>query len=68
MSGVFIALGSSIGDAEAIFLSTELFLEKKDVQVLKKSKVLRNAPYGGVAKNEFINAVWEIRFELTVFF
>ena len=67
MSNIFVALGSSIGDAEAIFFSAEQCLAKKDIQVLKKSKILQNEPYGGVAQNIFSNAVWQISFEYSLF-
>lgn len=57
---IFLSLGSSIGNAEEIFISAEAFLKTKGVLVLKKSKIMKNPPMGGVAKNEFSNAVWEI--------
>lgn len=57
---IFLALGSSIGNAETIFASAKKFLEKEGVKVLQKSDILKNPPFGGVAKNEFSNAVWEI--------
>ncbi len=60
---IFIGLGSSIGDAEKIFRSTETSLEKSNIRVVQKSNILRNPPYGGVAENEFSNAVWQIETE-----
>ena len=65
MNGIFIGLGSSLGDAETTFRTSEQFLSQKGIQVLKKSKNLLNEPYGGVAKNKFTNAVWQIDFPLT---
>ncbi len=59
---IFIALGSSIGKAKNIFESTENFLKKSGIKILKKSKILKNPPFGGVAKNEFSNAVWQIEY------
>ncbi len=59
---IFIALGSSIGDAPSIFDSAERFLKKNGIKILKKSKILKNPPIGNVAKNEFSNAVWKIDF------
>ncbi len=61
---IFIGLGSSIGDAEKIFKSAENALGLKDVNVLRKSHILKNPPYGGVAENEFSNAVWQIETDL----
>lgn len=57
---IFIALGSSIGNANEIFTKAEALLSECDVQIIRKSKVLKNPPAGGIAQNEFSNAVWEI--------
>ena len=57
---IFIGLGSSVGDAKKIFSSTEHALETCGIRVVKKSKILKNPPVGGVAKNEFSNSVWQI--------
>lgn len=62
---IFIGLGSSIGDAEKIFRSAEVSLEKKNIHVVQKSHLLKNPPYGGVAHNEFSNAVWQIETDFT---
>ncbi len=58
---IFIGLGSSIGNAEKIFQSVEKHLLKEKIQIIKKSKILKNPPYGKVAKNEFTNTVWQIK-------
>ncbi len=57
---IFLVLGSSIGDAEAVFASAEQFLVDHGVPVIKKSSIYKNPPIGGVAQNEFSNAVWQI--------
>ncbi len=57
---IFLGLGSSIGNAKKIFTSTERALETCGICVIKKSKIFKNPPFGGVAKNEFSNAVWQI--------
>ncbi|MDH3324916.1 MAG: 2-amino-4-hydroxy-6-hydroxymethyldihydropteridine diphosphokinase [Candidatus Peregrinibacteria bacterium] len=62
---IFLSLGSSIGNAEKIFRSTEEFLENSNIKVLKKSQILKNPPLGEVAKNEFSNAVWQIETDVT---
>ena len=59
---IFIGLGSSLGNGTEIFASAQKFLEKKDIKIVQKSNILKNPPIGGVAKNEFSNAVWEIAF------
>lgn len=57
---IFLGLGSSVGNSEDIFSSTEKELEENAVVIVRKSKVLKNPPLGNVAKNEFSNAVWQI--------
>ena len=47
-------------NAEQIFNSVEVHLTNANIAVVKKSALLQNPPYGGVAKNQFTNAVWEI--------
>ena len=63
---IFIALGSSIGNAENIFRNTAIWLELHGIEVIKKSKILKNPPLGTAAQNEFSNAVWEIEFRETI--
>ncbi len=62
---IFIGVGSSIGDAEKTFKQAQVFLQNKGICVLKKSKNLKNAPQGGVAQNQFTNAVWQLEFAET---
>lgn len=57
---IYLGIGSSIGVAQEIFESAQIFLEKKKIKVLKKSKILKNPPLTNEAQNEFSNAVWEI--------
>jgi 2-amino-4-hydroxy-6-hydroxymethyldihydropteridine diphosphokinase len=57
---IFIGIGSSIGNAEEIFHTAEKLLRLLNINVIKKSKIFKNPPLGGIAKNEFSNAVWEI--------
>ena len=58
---IFIGVGSSIGNAEAVFLKAKAYLETQGIKVVKSSNNLVNAPYGGVAKNQFNNAVWQLQ-------
>ena len=64
MKNIFLSLGSSIGDAKSIFVLAEKELETRGVKIIQKSKNLKNAPYGGVAENDFTNAVWEVATDL----
>lgn len=57
---IFLGVGSSIGNAEEIFHTAEELLKYMKINVIKRSKILKNAPFGGIAKNEFSNAVWEV--------
>jgi len=56
---------SSIGDAFAIFNDADTWLELHGVEVVKRSKNLKNPPLGGVAQNQFTNAVWQVSFPET---
>jgi len=62
---IFLTLGSSIGNAAEIFDSAEKSLGSRGIKVIHKSKIFKNPPYGGVAKNEFSNAVWHIETEMS---
>lgn len=62
---IFVALGSSIGNAKEAFVTAQHFLENHEVEIIKKSKIMVNPPQGGVAKNEFSNAVWQIQWPET---
>jgi 7,8-dihydro-6-hydroxymethylpterin-pyrophosphokinase len=62
---IFIGVGSSIGEAQTQFTQAELDLKSKGVEVIKKSTLMVNPPQGGVAKNDFTNAVWHIEFPET---
>jgi len=62
MENIFIGIGSSIGNVKDIFDSAQKFLEANTITILGKSNILKNPPMGGVAKNEFSNAVWQIGF------
>lgn len=57
----FIALGSSIGNAEGYFDLTEKELQKHQIEIIKKSTNVISEPLGGIAQNKFTNAVWEIK-------
>lgn len=61
---IYLGIGSSIGNAEEIFDSAEKFLEERGILVTKKSRIYKNSPLGGVAKNQFSNAVWEVKADI----
>lgn len=55
---LYLGIGSSVGNAEEIFKNAEKFLEKNGVKIIKKSKIHKTPPWGGIAKNTFSNATW----------
>lgn len=53
---VFLSLGSSMGDRQKyIDAAVEKLNSTRGVAVLKVSDFIKTKPYGGVAKNEFLN-------------
>lgn len=62
---ILLGLGSSIGNAEEIFDSAEQMMGAQGIKMLKKSSILKNPPFGNVAKNEFSNAVWAVETNLS---
>ena len=62
---IFIGVGSSIGKASVLFAEAEKELLEQGIKVIRKSKNLINPAQGGVAQNEFTNAVWEVTFSET---
>lgn len=61
-----IAIGANLGDAEAMVEgSFERIGNITDCRLVKKSSILKTAPYGVTDQPEFFNAVCEIRTLLT---
>ena len=58
----YLSLGSSEGDRKK-YLDTALAMlaKTRGIEVKKVSKYIETAPYGGVAKNEFLNCAAEIQ-------
>lgn len=57
-----MGVGSSIGNANQIFDSARVWLEDHNIKVVVESGRLKNPAVGGVAQNEFTNAVWQLEF------
>ena len=64
---IYLALGSSLGDGPSTFLRAEKFLTALGIKILAKSSNHTTKPYGGVAKNDFTNAVWSISTDFSAF-
>ena len=57
----YLSLGSSLGDRENYLnRAVKLLNETRGVKVEKVSEFLQTEPYGGVAKNEFLNCAVEV--------
>jgi dihydroneopterin aldolase/2-amino-4-hydroxy-6-hydroxymethyldihydropteridine diphosphokinase len=58
---VILSLGSSMGDSEKLLNDAILQLDQiRGVSVKKVSSFIHTKPYGGVAKNEFLNCAVEV--------
>lgn len=52
----YLSLGSSMGEREAtLYRAVDLLNETRGISVEKVSKFIETEPYGGVAKNKFLN-------------
>ncbi len=60
MNGIYIALGSNIGDREGNLKRALDMLEESSVHIIKKSKFYETKPYGVADQPDFLNAVAEI--------
>ncbi len=63
---IFIGVGSSVGDAVQTFAGAKAWLEARGVKIMTESSLLKNPPMGGIAQNEFTNAVWHISYPETL--
>ena len=60
MNGIYIALGSNIGDREGNLKRALDMLEESSVHIIKKSKFYETKPYGVADQPDFLNAVAEV--------
>lgn len=57
----YIAVGSNMGDSEAIIKRALIRLKRRrDIRVTACSTIIRTKPYGGVEQDDFLNGMWEI--------
>ena len=59
MNGIYIALGSNIGDREGNLKRALDMLEESSVHIIKKSKFYETKPYGVADQPDFLNDVAE---------
>lgn len=57
---VYLGLGSSMGDKDMYLDNAIKALKERQFKNLKESSRIKTAPYGGAAKNEFLNSVAEV--------
>lgn len=62
---IFLGIGASLGDKEAHFALAERLLTLSGVKIIKKSQNHTTKPFGGVAENDFLNAVWQVETSFT---
>ena len=60
MNGIYIAVGSNIGDREGNLKRALDMLEESSVHIIKKSKFYETKPYGVADQPDFLNAVAEV--------
>lgn len=60
MNGIYIALGSNIGDREGNLKRALDMLEESSVHIIKKSKFYETKPYGVADQPDFLNVVAEV--------
>ncbi len=66
MAGVFLSLGSNLGDRLAYIRSAINELEKEEkIKLLKFSSVYNTQPWGKKLKNDFLNCVLKISTDLS---
>jgi len=57
----YVAVGSNMGDSEAIIgRALDSLKARNDIRVLKESTIIRTKPYGGVEQDDFLNGMWQI--------
>lgn len=57
---VYLSLGSNLGNREENLTEAYKLLEKNDVKIMKKSKIIETEPYGDVPQDNFLNSVIEV--------
>jgi 2-amino-4-hydroxy-6-hydroxymethyldihydropteridine diphosphokinase len=67
MALAYIAAGSNLGDRHKHLADAEAFLRKTNgISFIRNSKIYETVPVGGPAgQGDYLNAVWEIKTELT---
>lgn len=64
MRGIFLGLGSNLGERKKYLESAIKELEKRGARVVKKSTVLETEPLGGLKQPKYLNMVCEVETEL----
>lgn len=65
MEGIFLLLGSNIGDRKTVLKNAIEALEKREIRLVKKSSVYETAAWGINDQQDFLNQVLEVDTSLT---
>lgn len=65
MLGIYIALGTNLGDKEANFYKAVSLLKEHGIKIIKLSAFYDTKPYGVTDQPDFLNAVAQIDTKLT---
>lgn len=65
MSGIFLGLGSNLGNRRKYLTDAMKFLEQRGVKILKKSRIYETDPVGRTDQPKFLNMVIEVSTELS---
>ncbi|WP_296618318.1 2-amino-4-hydroxy-6-hydroxymethyldihydropteridine diphosphokinase [Marivirga sp.] len=60
MEGIFLLLGSNLGDRENILAQAIVALDKNGIKVVKKSSIYETAAWGKTDQQAFLNQVLQI--------
>ncbi len=64
MNGIYILLGSNIGNRMNYLKEAKRLLIQKRIKVINESSIYETEPYGGIIQNYFLNVVLQIETSL----
>lgn len=64
MEGIFLLLGSNLGDRVKILMQAVIALEERGIQLVKKSSIYETAAWGITDQQSFLNQVLQVETSL----
>ena len=64
MKGIYLALGSNLGDRRKFLSRARVALMEAGIDVLKTSRILETEPLGGLDQPKYLNMVIEVESDL----